>query len=102
MSGNEWLAQRFETSREHLRAVAYRMLGSAVEADDAIQECWIRVSRADAGAVENLEGWLTTVLARICLNLLRSRKSRREEPIEEGAAHPSSTGHKRTSPEDEA
>jgi RNA polymerase sigma-70 factor (ECF subfamily) len=95
------LAERFEMSRTHLRAVAYRMLGSAIEADDAVQECWIRVSRADAGAVENLEGWLTTILARICLNMLRSRKSRREEPLEEGAALPAITGHQRTGPEDE-
>lgn len=101
MSKNEWLAERFETSRAHLRAVAYRMLGSAIEADDAVQECWIRVNRADAGAVENLEGWLTTILARICLNMLRSRKSRREEPLDEGAAQPAVTGPKRTGPEDE-
>jgi RNA polymerase sigma factor (sigma-70 family) len=86
MSGNDWLAERFETSRAHLRAVAYRMLGSTGEADDAVQECWLRVSRADAGALANPEGWLTIVLARICLNVLRSRKSRREEPLEEDAA----------------
>ncbi len=85
MSGDDWLVGRFEASRGHLRAVAYRMLGSAGEADDAVQECWLRVSHADTSAVENLEGWLTTVLARICLNILRSRKSRREESLEEDA-----------------
>lgn len=101
MNANEWLAERFETSRAHLRAVAYRMLGSAGEADDAVQECWMRISRADAGAVENLEGWLTTILARICLNMLRSRRSRREEPLEEGTAQPGITRRKRMGPEDE-
>ena len=102
MSGNEWLAEQFEASRAHLRAVAYRMLGSAGEADDAVQECWLRVSRADSSAVENLEGWLTTALARICLNVLRSRKSRREEPLRESAAHPVVANGKRSDPEDEA
>ena len=101
MSGNDWLTERFETSRAHLRAVAYRMLGSATEADDAVQECWLRVSRADADAVENLEGWLTTILARICLNMLRSRKSRREEPLEEREVQSAGTRHQRTGPEDE-
>lgn len=102
MSGNEWLAERFETSRAHLRAVAYRILGSAGEADDAVQECWLRVSHTDTSVVENLEGWLTTILARICLNMLRSRKSRREEPLEEHAAHPAVADRKRTGPEEEA
>ena len=72
------LAERFETERGRLRAVAYRMLGSVSEADDAVQEAWIKVSRADSGAVENMGGWLTTVVARVCLNMLRARKSRRE------------------------
>ena len=76
------LAARFEASRPHLRAVAYRMLGSATEADDAVQEAWLHLSRAGAGTVDNLGGWLTTVVARICLDMLRSRKSRREEPLE--------------------
>jgi RNA polymerase sigma factor (sigma-70 family) len=76
------LAARFEANRNHLRAVAYRMLGSRTEADDAVQEAWLRLSRADTGDVENLGGWLTIVVARICLDLLRSRKSRREEPLD--------------------
>jgi RNA polymerase sigma-70 factor (ECF subfamily) len=75
------LADRFETQRAHLRAIAYRMLGSEGEADDAVQEAWLRLSRADAGAVDNLGGWLTTVVARICLDQLRARKGRRETPL---------------------
>jgi RNA polymerase sigma factor (sigma-70 family) len=102
MSGNDWLADRFEASRAHLRAVAYRMLGSAAEAEDAVQECWLRVSRADTVAVENPEGWLTTVLARICLNILRSRKSRREESLEEDAASPTLADSVHRDPQDEA
>jgi len=77
----DFLAEKFEANRAHLRAVAYRMLGSTAEVDDAVQETWLRLSRTDAGAVENLGGWLTTVVARVCLDMLRSRKSRREEPI---------------------
>jgi RNA polymerase sigma factor (sigma-70 family) len=77
----DWLADRFEANRTHLRAVAYRMLGSVSEADDAVQEAWLRLSRADPSAVENLGGWLTTVVARISLDMLRSRASRREEPF---------------------
>src|SRR5262245_33466578 len=77
----EWLAERFDEHRSHLRAVAYRMLGSLSEADDAVQEAWLRVSRTDASAVENLGGWLTTVVGRVSLNMLRSRKARREEPL---------------------
>jgi RNA polymerase sigma factor (sigma-70 family) len=79
---NTWLAERFEENRTHLRAVAYRMLGSLSEADDAVQEAWLRLSRADSGEIENLGGWLTTVVARVCLNMLRSRKLRREESLE--------------------
>jgi RNA polymerase sigma factor (sigma-70 family) len=75
------LAAEFEANRAHLRAVAYRMLGSTTEADDAVQEGWLRLSRADTSEVENLRGWLTTVVARVCLDTLRSRKSRREEPL---------------------
>jgi RNA polymerase sigma factor (sigma-70 family) len=78
---HDWLAARFEEHRPHLRAVAYRMLGSLSEADDALQEAWLRVSRADAGGVENLGGWLTTIVGRVCLNLLRTRRSRREEAL---------------------
>src|SRR5437667_10407724 len=79
MDANDWLATRFEEHRSHLRAVAYRMLGSLNEADDAVQEAWLRLSRADTSDVENLAGWLTTVVARVCLNMLRSRTSRRED-----------------------
>jgi len=82
VTGHEFLAERFEENRRHLRAVAYRMLGSASEADDAVQEAWLRLSRSDMSTVENLGGWLTTVVARVCLDMLRSRKSRREQPLE--------------------
>ncbi|MGX1912480.1 sigma-70 family RNA polymerase sigma factor [Streptomyces phaeochromogenes] len=81
--GAEILAQRFETHRARLRAVAYRMLGSPAEADDAVQEAWLRLSRSDTGEVVNLGGWLTTVVGRICLDMLRSRRTRREEPLDE-------------------
>jgi RNA polymerase sigma-70 factor (ECF subfamily) len=81
MDGNQWLADRFEEHRTHLRAVAYRMLGSLAEADDAVQDTWLRISRADASQVENLGGWLTTIVARVCLNMLRSRNTRREQPL---------------------
>ena len=81
MDEREFLAERFEEHRAHLRAVAYRMLGSLSEADDAVQEAWLRLSRTDANQVENLGGWLTTVVARVSLNMLRSRKVRREEPL---------------------
>src|SRR5919201_1577535 len=80
MSDREWLAGRFEEHGRHLRAVAYRMLGSLNEADDAVQEAWIRLNRPDAAAIENLGGWLTTVVGRVCLNILKARGSRREEP----------------------
>ncbi|UWE07889.1 sigma-70 family RNA polymerase sigma factor [Actinacidiphila bryophytorum] len=78
---DEALAERFQANRSHLRAVAYRMLGSDAEADDAVQEAWLRLSRSDTGEVANLAGWLTTVVGRVCLDMLRSRKSRREEPL---------------------
>jgi RNA polymerase sigma factor (sigma-70 family) len=81
MDEHEGLAERFEANRAHLRAVAYRMLGSLSDADDAVQESWLRLSRSDTSGVENLGGWLTTVVARVCLDMLRSRKSRREEPL---------------------
>jgi RNA polymerase sigma factor (sigma-70 family) len=83
MDERDWLADRFEENRGHLRAVAYRMLGSLSEADDAVQEAWLRLSRLDTSEVQNLSGWLTTVVARVCLDTLRSRKSRREEPLGE-------------------
>jgi RNA polymerase sigma factor (sigma-70 family) len=82
MDEREWLAQRFQEHRPHLRAVAYRMLGSTSEADDALQEAWIRLSRSNAGEIDNLEAWLVTVVGRVALNMLRSRKSRREEPLD--------------------
>jgi RNA polymerase sigma-70 factor (ECF subfamily) len=84
----EWLAERFEADRARLRAVAYRLLGSASEADDAVQEAWLRLSRSDPGSVENLSGWLTTVVSRLCLDRLRSRRSRREEPAPPDAEIP--------------
>jgi len=89
MAGKELekeLVDRFEAHREHLRRVAHRMLGSVGEADDAVQEAWLRLSRSETGAVDNLGGWLTTVVARVCLDMLRTRKSRREEPAERHAA----------------
>jgi RNA polymerase sigma-70 factor (ECF subfamily) len=81
MDEKNFLAEKFEANRPHLRAVAYRMLGSRSEVDDAVQEAWLRLSRSDAGEIENLSGWLTMVVARVCLDMLRSRKSRREEPL---------------------
>ncbi|HEX6748247.1 MAG TPA: sigma-70 family RNA polymerase sigma factor [Longimicrobium sp.] len=82
MTETDWLARRFEANRTHLRAVAYRMLGSAAEADDAVQEAWLRLARADTSGVENLGGWLTTVVARVCLDMLRTRRSRGEESLD--------------------
>jgi RNA polymerase sigma factor (sigma-70 family) len=87
MSTPERLAEQFEEHRSHIRAVAYRMLGSISEAEDAVQEAWIRLSRTDVGGVDNLRGWLTTVIARLCLDMLRTRASRREDPLEEDATH---------------
>jgi RNA polymerase sigma-70 factor (ECF subfamily) len=84
----DWLSDRFEQQRDHLRAVAYRMLGSLPEAEDAVQDAWLRVSRADASGVENMGGWLTTITARVCLDALRARRARREEPIIDGAPEP--------------
>src|SRR5262245_65941920 len=82
MHDQAWLAESFEADRSHLRGVAYRMLGSVSEADDAVQEAWIRLSRSDASDVENLRAWLTTVVARVCLNLLRARRSRPEASLD--------------------
>ncbi|MFH9249302.1 RNA polymerase sigma factor SigJ [Streptomyces lydicus] len=82
MNDHEWLAERFEENRSHLRAVAYRMLGSLSEAEDAVQEAWLRLNRSGADEVENLGGWLTTVVGRVCLDQLRMRKARREDPLE--------------------
>ncbi|MGH7553223.1 MAG: sigma-70 family RNA polymerase sigma factor [Longimicrobiales bacterium] len=92
----------FEASRTHLRAVAYRMLGSRSEADDAVQEAWLRLSRSDTSGVENLRGWLTTVVARVCLDMLRSRKSRREEPLEAHVPEPIGSRQDGIDPENEA
>jgi RNA polymerase sigma-70 factor, ECF subfamily len=83
MDDADWLAECFEAQRPRLRGVAYRMLGSGAEADDALQEAWLRLSRSDTSAVENLAGWLTTIVARVCLDMLRSRQSRREQPAGE-------------------
>ncbi len=82
MDANEWQAEQFEHSRSHLRAVAYRMLGSSAEADDAVQEAWIRFARTDTGAVENVRAWLTTVVSRVCLDMLRARVARREDVLD--------------------
>ena len=82
MSDNEFLAERFEQNRAHLRAVAYRMLGSLSEAEDAVQESWLRLSRAQADEIDNLGGWLTTVVGRVCLDMLRSRRTRSEQPLD--------------------
>src|SRR5437773_7150821 len=81
MDEHDWLAEQFEAHRTRMRAVAYRMLGSLSEADDAVQEAWLKLSRSETSGIENLGGWLTTVVARVCLDMLRSRKSRREEPL---------------------
>jgi len=103
MSEHDWLAERFEENRPHLRAVAYRMLGSSTEADDAVQETWLRLSRAGVGGVENLGGWLTTIVARVALNMLRSRTLRREEPIDPPASgQPVAPPPDGTDPEHEA
>src|SRR3712207_20107 len=88
MDERDWLAQRFQEHRPRLRAVAYRMLGSTSEADDALQEAWIRLSRSDASEIDNLEAWLVTVVGRVALNMLRSRKTRREEPIDAHLPNP--------------
>ncbi len=102
MSQNDLLAQQFEEHRGHLRAVAYRMLGSASEADDAVQEAWLRLSRSDSGEIANLGGWLTTVVARVCLDLLRSHEARREEPLDASAPDGITTGGDSVDPEQQA
>jgi RNA polymerase sigma factor (sigma-70 family) len=101
MDQSTWLTEQFEKKRPHLHAVAYRMLGSQSEAEDAVQEAWLRLNRSDAGKVENLGGWLTTVTARVCLDVLRSRKSRGEEPLGPHLPEPSN-GRDKTDPEHEA
>ena len=102
MTERDYLAERFEENRTHLRAVAYRMLGSSSEVEDAVQEAWLRLSRADTTGIDNLGGWLTTVVARVCLDMLRSRKSRREEPFAPEAPETIATGPSGSSPEHEA
>src|SRR5690242_18724863 len=103
MNEHDWLAERFEENRPHLRAVAYRMLGSASEADDAVQETWLRLSRSGTGGVENLGGWLTTIVARVSLNMLRTRTLRREEPMDPPVtAQPAADPASGTDPEHEA
>jgi len=101
MDEKNWLAQRFEENRGHMRGVAYRMLGSLSEADDAIQETWLRLSRSAADNIQNLRGWLTTVVARVCLDMLRSRTARHEEPMDAKMAEPVSRSAARD-PESEA
>jgi RNA polymerase sigma-70 factor, ECF subfamily len=102
MSEHDWLAERFEENRPHLRALAYRMLGSSAEADDAVQETWLRLSRSGVGGVENLGGWLTTIVARVSLNMLRSRTLRREEPMDPPATGQPVAPPNGTDPEHEA
>ena len=102
MDEHDCLAEQFEEHRAHLRAVAYRMLGSLSEADDAVQEAWLRLSRSDTSDVENLRGWLTTVVARVCLNMLRSRRTRREEPLDVHVPDPIVSRDDGTHPEHEA
>ena len=102
MDQQEWLAQQFEEQRPHLRAVAYRMLGSLSETDDAVQDAWLRVSRADASEVENLRAWLTTIVARVALNMLRARNTRREQPLDVRVPDPIIDPADGTDPEHEA
>jgi RNA polymerase sigma factor (sigma-70 family) len=102
VNDQDWLASRFEENRGHLRGVAYRMLGSLPEADDAVQEAWIRLSRTDTSDVENLRAWLTTVVGRVCLNMLRSRKTRREASLETHGPDPIVSPEEGLDPEQEA
>jgi RNA polymerase sigma-70 factor, ECF subfamily len=102
MEPNDWLAERFEEQRPHLKAVAYRILGSLSEADDAVQESWLRLSGADAAGIENLRAWLTTVVARVCLNILRSRRARPEESLDTHVPDPIVTADDESDPEYQA
>jgi RNA polymerase sigma factor (sigma-70 family) len=102
MDTQDWLAKQFEENRTHLRAVAYRMLGSPSEAEDAVQESWLRLSRSGTSGVENLGGWLRTIVARVCLDMLRSRTSRREEPLEGRESEPVVSREEGIDPEREA
>ncbi|MFJ9469578.1 sigma-70 family RNA polymerase sigma factor [Streptomyces caniferus] len=102
MNDHEWLAERFEENRNHLRAVAYRMLGSVSEADDAVQEAWLRLSRSGTDGVANLGGWLTTIVGRVCLDQLRMRKARREDPLDFHVPEPIVSRPDSVDPEHEA
>jgi RNA polymerase sigma factor (sigma-70 family) len=102
MPDQDWLAERFEANRSHLRGIAYRMLGSLAEADDAVQEAWIRLSRTDTSDVDNLRAWLTTVVGRVCLNMLRSRRTRREASLETHMPDPVVSPEAGMDPEQEA
>lgn len=102
MNQHDWLVTRFEERRPRLSAIAYRMLGSTTEAEDAVQESWLRLSRSNSAEIENLDAWLTTVVARVCLNMLRARKSRREEPLSVHAPRSATTQVEGTDPEHEA
>src|SRR5260370_33484780 len=102
VGGEKMHGDQFEEHRPHLRAVAYRMLGSLSEADDAVQDAWLRVSGSDARGVANLRGWLTTIIARVCLNVLRSRQTHHEEPLGERLPDPLVTAIDSTQPEEEA
>src|SRR5581483_7144462 len=102
MDEQEWLARRFEEERPHLRAVAYRMLGSLSEAEDAVQDAWLRLGRADTSEVENLRAWLTTIVARVALNMLRTRRTRREQPLDVRLPDPVVDPADGTDPEHEA
>src|SRR5579864_1629363 len=101
MEEQDWLAERFEEHRGHLRAVAYRMLGSLAEADDAVQDAWLRASRVDGAAIENVRGWLTTIVARVALNVLRARRTHREEPLDGHLPDPVVTAEGSLQPEEE-
>src|SRR5271165_7536802 len=102
MNESDWLAERFEAERPHFRGVAYRMLGSLVDAEDAVQESWLRLNRADSSSVENLGGWLTTVVARVCLDQLRARSARREDSLEAQVDDPVASSAGGIDPEQEA
>src|SRR5258707_12222994 len=102
MDEHEWLAEQFEANRTHLQAVAYRMLGRLDEADDAVQESWLRLSRSDTSGIENLGGWLSTVVARVCLDMLRSRNSRREEELSAAVSESIESREEGIDPEQEA
>jgi RNA polymerase sigma-70 factor (ECF subfamily) len=102
MNDRDWLAEQFEEQRPHLKRVAYRMLGTLDESEDAVQEAWLRLSRTDSAAIENLGGWLTTVVGRVCLDLLRARRARREDSEDAWLTEPIVSVDTQTDPEQEA